>query len=157
MQVAPPGGQFCNQCKCDPSNDQFCKTMQVALSGGWFCNQRKWRHLVNKFSTDADALAVLAVPAVWASSPSSPALLTVPAVQAVQLLALLLCTYRIYRALWACFTCKAAIFGSWVGVERAFERRRQRKTKSFILPVLCKIPRPDEMFQKYWRNLIWGQ
>ena len=102
MKVAPPGGQFCNQCKCDPANDQFCKTMQVALSGGWFCNQCKCRHLVNKFSTDADALAVLAVPAVWASSPSSPALLTVLAVQAVLLSALLLCTYRIYRALWAC-------------------------------------------------------
>ena len=71
--------------------------------------------------------------------------------------------YQFLRSNWTnsggrCFlTCKAAISGSWVGVERAFERRRQKKTKSSILPVLCKIPRPDEMFQKYWRNLIWGQ
>ena len=49
MQVAPPGGQFCNQCNCEPSNDQFYKTMQVAPPVE---------------PTDADALAVLAVPAV---------------------------------------------------------------------------------------------
>ena len=77
--------------------------MRMAPSGSQFGNQYKWRHQVNKFSTNADIFAVLAVPAVWASSPSSPALLTVLAVQAVLLLALLLCTYRIYRALWACF------------------------------------------------------
>ena len=43
MQVESPRGQFCNQSKCDSSNDQCCKTMQVALSFGWFCNQCKCR------------------------------------------------------------------------------------------------------------------
>ena len=73
MQVAPSGGQICNQCKwrhlvakfgTNASGAiwwpifQLMQLMQVAPSCGQFFNSCKWRHLVAKFGTNASGATI---------------------------------------------------------------------------------------------------